>query len=55
MMGRGEGTGQGGGMMGSDRRSRHSSGPGRMGPGMMMVMMDTDGDGALSLEEDQAG
>jgi Ca2+-binding EF-hand superfamily protein len=33
------------------------SGPGLMGPGMMpmmFVMMDTDGDGAISFEEMQA-
>jgi EF hand len=34
----------GGGMMGH----------GMMGPGMMIVMMDTNGDGALSLDEFQA-
>lgn len=26
-------------------------GPGMMGPGMMLIVMDTDGDGALSVEE----
>lgn len=29
-------------------------GYGMMGPGMMLIVMDTDGDGALSLEEFQA-
>ena len=44
-------------MRGSDKRGRHGRGPHRMGPGMMvmiMAMMDTDGDGTLSLEEVQA-
>jgi hypothetical protein len=53
MMGRTDGPG----MMDSDMRGRAGSGPGRMGPGMMtmmMVMMDTNGDRALSLEEVQA-
>lgn len=60
----------GGPMMGSDREGwgpwanmmrwgnrDDMMGPGMMGPGMMRVMlivMDTDGDGALSLEEVQA-
>ncbi|HET8728948.1 MAG TPA: EF-hand domain-containing protein [Alphaproteobacteria bacterium] len=47
MMGRRNGHGYG--MMG-DRYGRH--GPGMMV--MMMIMMDTDGNGALSLEEVQA-
>ena len=45
------------GTMGSEKRGRHGAGHHRMGPGMMvmiMAMMDTDGDGALSLEEVQA-
>ena len=53
MMGRGHGPG----MMDSDRRGRHGGGHHRMGPGMMVMVraiMDTDGDGALSLEEVQA-
>jgi len=60
----------GGPMMGRDRDGQypwaHSMqrgdwddmmGPGMMGPGMMrmmLIVMDTDGDGALSLEEVQA-
>jgi hypothetical protein len=44
-------------MMDSDLRRRHGWGRREMGPGMMtmmMIMMDTDGDGALSLQEVQA-
>lgn len=57
MMGHGQGYGGGGMMMG------HGMGHGMHGPGMMMrpgmmrmmvVLIDTDGDGALSLEEVQA-
>jgi hypothetical protein len=45
--------GMGGGMMGQG-----GTGPGNMGPGMMMrmlfILMDTDGDGTISLQEFQA-
>ena len=48
----------GGGMMGPGFMGGGMMGPGMMGSGMMMTMMmammDTDGDGALSLEEVQA-
>ena len=47
----------GGGMMGGGMGDRRGGGPGHMGPGMltmMMAMMDTNADRALSLEEFQA-
>jgi hypothetical protein len=53
MMGRGGGHG----MMGSDMQHRGGRHMGCMGPGMMtmmMIMMDTNADRALSLEEVQA-
>src|SRR5947207_1360843 len=59
MMGQGM-MGDGMGMMGRRMMGRGMMGPGRgrMGHGLgmrlMMILMDTDGDGALSLEEVQA-
>jgi EF-hand domain len=58
-----QGQPYGGGMMGYGMGDMMSHGMGMGGPGMMMrpgmirmmvVMMDTDGDGALSLEEVQS-
>ena len=49
--------GHGGGMMAAGMGDHRGGGPGHMGPGMltmMMAMMDTNADRALSLEEFQA-
>ena len=46
------------GMMGPGMMSQGGRGPGGMGPGMMMrmlfILVDTDGDGTISLQEFQA-
>jgi Ca2+-binding EF-hand superfamily protein len=46
------------GMMGHGMMGQAGRGPGGMGPGMMMrmlfILMDTDGDGTISLQEFQA-
>lgn len=45
------------GMMGQGMMGSGMMGPGMMGPGMMrmmLILVDTDGDGALSLQEYQA-
>ncbi|MBD1549003.1 EF-hand domain-containing protein [Labrenzia aggregata] len=54
MYGRGGGYGMGPGMMGSGMMGNGMMGRGMMGPQMMILMMDTNGDGKLSLEEFQA-
>ena len=53
MMGQGQSHG-GGSMMGCGMGGTMGHGMGMRRPGMMMVMMDVDGDGALSLEEVQS-
>ena len=46
------------GMMGHGMMGQGGRGPGGMGPGMMMrmlfILVDTDGDGTISLQEFQA-
>ena len=46
------------GMMGHGMMGQAGRGPGGMGPGMMMrmlfILVDTDGDGTISLQEFQA-
>ncbi|MBD1548783.1 EF-hand domain-containing protein [Roseibium aggregatum] len=54
MYGRGGGYGMGPGMMGGRGWGYGGMGPGMMGPRMMILMMDTNGDGKLSLDEFQA-